>query len=669
MTSYFYLQADKDSENVNFVSRLENYASEQKMLIYILNRPLMEQRYVYDYKKALIVMSPKHKIAIVNYEETSSGFTDYIEDILEDIGYIADKYRYKEVLGRPRVWRDSLLNTDLTLTGINDVKSFFDSLKLTDSKDIRKIDLLISLFIGSINDIDRVKADIPQNILDKVKQKIQLFDGDQTRFVYERLEGKKIITIQGLSGTGKTELLLNKLKDLYISDPKALIYFTCHNKILSDELRRRIPAFFNFMKVEQQIEWEKRLWCTSAWGSAKKPNSGVYSYICDFYDIPFLRYSPKTFSEVCKIALDELKNKKIDHAFTYMLIDESQDFDENFFMLCELVTEKNVYIAGDVFQSIFDEKISSSIRPDYLLGKCYRTDPKTLMFAHGLGMGLFEETKLRWLEKKDWEDCGYNVNIENSMYYLTRESPRRFEDLEDDFESIVVKTLDSSTLLDSIVKIIQEIRYEYKTVLPDDIGIIFLDSNNGIYELANRLEVKINRELEWEVNKAYETKEKKENTILISNRNNVKGLEFPFVICISVSIESNLAYRNSLYTMLTRSFIRSFFVIYGEKSGFTPGMEKALEQIITKNVMVISEPSSEEKNKIQTRFETERKKKSSFYDIIMKLLNELKIDKVDDYYDKIAEVAKKLNWMYASEDKIIDNARKIIKMISENEND
>ena len=53
----------------------------------------------------------------------------------------------------------------------------------------------------------------------------------------------------------------------------------------------------------------------------------------------------------------------------------------------------------------------------------------------------------------------------------------------------------------------------------------------------------------------------------------------------------------------------------------------------------------------------------------MKLLNELKIDKVDDYYDKIAEVAKKLNWMYASEDKIIDNARKIIKMISENEND
>ena len=85
--------------------------------------------------------------------------------------------------------------------------------------------------------------------------------------------------------------------------------------------------------------------------------------------------------------------------------------------------------------------------------------------------------------------------------------------------------------------------------------------------------------------------------------------------------------------------------------------------------MVISEPSSEEKNKIQTRFETERKKKSSFYDIIMKLLNELKIDKVDDYYDKIAEVAKKLNWMYASEDKIIDNARKIIKMISENEND
>ena len=123
-----------------------------------------------------------------------------------------------------------------------------------------------------------------------MKQKIQLFDGDQTRFIYKQAENK-LIRIQGLSGTGKTELLMHKLKDLYINDSSSSIFFTCHNKILADYLRNRIPAFFNFMKVEQQIEWGKRLWCTNAWGSNSSANSGAYRYICAFYKIPFFRYS------------------------------------------------------------------------------------------------------------------------------------------------------------------------------------------------------------------------------------------------------------------------------------------------------------------------------------------------------------------------------------------
>lgn len=251
------------------------------------------------------------------------------------------------------------------------------------------------------------------------------------------------MVIQGLSGTGKTELLLHKLKDLYISEPKSKIYFTCHNRILADHLKKRIPDFFNFMKVEQQIEWHKRLWCTHAWGSANDPNSGVYRYICAFYQIPFHRYSKQmSFSKACQLALQDIKEKfeqssKI-YAFNYMFIDESQDFDENFFELCDFITEKFIYIAGDIFQSIFDDNFSSHIKPDFLLGKCYRTDPKTLKFAHGLGMGLFESEKIRWLDKKEWEDCGYNVEIKNNNYHLNREPLRRFEDLDDRFESVEI---------------------------------------------------------------------------------------------------------------------------------------------------------------------------------------------------------------------------------------
>lgn len=666
MTSYFYLQAEKNQSNADFLTQLENYADNTKTLIYVLNRPLTDQKYNYSYSQSLIILAPKHKVAIINYGDKTTEFDDYIEDILEDIGSISDKYDYKGVLGRPRTWRNSLLATEIKLNKIDSVETLLSSIALDNDAEIKKLDLLISLFIGSINDIDRVKAEIPKTTLDKVKQKIQLFDGDQTRFVYQRTD-KKRIRIQGLSGTGKTELLLHKLKDLYISDPSSSIYFTCHNKILADNLKRRIPSFFNFMKVEQQIEWEKRLWCTNAWGSAALPNSGAYRYICDYYQIPFFRYSYQmSFSKACRRAIDEIKEKfktgGFSYAFTYMFIDESQDFDETFFELCELVTEKNIYIAGDIFQNIFDENISNSIQPDYLLGKCYRTDPKTLMFAHGLGMGLFEKTKLRWLEEKEWKDCGYNVLVKNNKFHLSREPLRRFEDLDDSFESIRIVEI-SKVYSDTVIQLIKEIKKQNNTIVPDDIGIILLDTSNDIYKLADILEVKIQQEIGWAVNKAYETKEKVNNAVLISNRNNVKGLEFPFVICITKSIKDSSSYRNSLYTMLTRSFIKSFLLIPATKSsGLTDGMKSGLKEIVTNRQMVIDEPSEAEKKKIRTRFET-RLKKESHYDIMMSIFKKLKVDK--KHYDKLFQTTQNFDMIENDEETLTEFVKDTLKYIKE----
>lgn len=666
MTSYYYLQADKNKYNADFLDQLEQYADSQKSLIYVLNRPLTDQKYKYTYIQSLIVLAPKHKVAIVDFGNKTNEFGDYVEDVLEDIGSISDKYLYKDVLGRPRTWRNTLIDTELKIDEIKNVEEFLNTIKLTDEVEIKKLDLLISLFIGSINEIDRVKQEVPTTTLDKVKQKIQLFDGDQTRFVYQHPE-KKRVRIQGLSGTGKTELLLHKLKDLYITDPLSSIYFTCHNRILADNLRRRIPSFFNFMKVEQQIEWEKRLWCTNAWGSAAFPNSGAYRYICDYYQIPFFRYSYQmTFSKACRLAIDEINDKlkkdDFSYAFSYMFIDESQDFDENFFELCELVTEKNVYVAGDIFQNIFDENISNSIQPDYLLGKCYRTDPKTLMFAHGLGMGLFESTKLRWLEEKEWKDCGYNVIVENKKYQLSREPLRRFEDLDDNFESIRIVEI-TKTYSDTVIQLIKEIIAENKTILPDDIGIILLDPTNDIYQIANILEVKIQEQIGWSVNKAYETKEKLNNAILISNRNNVKGLEFPFVICITKAIRNSSSYRNSLYTMLTRSFIKSFLVIPDTKSsGLTAGMKFGLKEIIMNKQMVIDEPSEPEKKKIRTRFEY-RMKKLSHYDLMMEIFKKLRVDKKK--YDKIFQTTQQLDMIESDEETLTEFVKDTLKYIKD----
>lgn len=656
MSSYFYLHAEKNALNIGLIESLKQFSEENQCLIYVLDRPLTDLKYTYSYSKALIILLPKNKIAIINFgdKNDNENFENYVEDVIEDVGSISDKYLYKDVIGRTRKWKTSLIEVFQENQEHFKIEPFLSELKLDDELDKKKIDLLISLFIGSINDIDRVKNEVPITALDKVKQKIQLFDGDQTRFIYEN-PNKKKIRIQGLSGTGKTELLLHKLKDLYIKDIESKIFFTCHSKILADSLRKRIPVFFNFMKVEQQIEWNNRLWCTNSWGSSAFIDSGAYRYICAFYKIPFYSFSYQmSFSKACELAISDIKNKypeDMPFALSYMFIDESQDFDETFFELCNLVTEKNIYVAGDIFQSIFDENISSTIEPDFLLGKCYRTDPKTLMFAHGLGMGLFEETKLRWLEEKEWKDCGYNVEIKDSQFSLSREPLRRFEDLEEGFESIRIVEITKS-FSDTVLSILSELKEQNETIQPDDIGIILLDTNQGIYELADILEVKIQKEFGWEVNKAYESKVKIPDTLFISNRNNVKGLEFPFVICITSKIKDSPSYRNSLYTMLTRSFITSFFLTQpGPKSGLTEKMKESLKHIVSTQEMIIQEPSEEEKKKIQTRFKYNLKKMSHF-DLMMSIFQELKIEK--KYQDNLLQAAAKMNLLESDKETLTE---------------
>jgi superfamily I DNA and RNA helicase len=631
-TSFFFLQADKNAQNSVLLDKLERYANKTKKQIYVLDKPLGDSKYIYSYKGAFLLLIPNHSMIFVNIKGEEERFRDYIEDFIEDLGSISDKFRYKEVIGRPRSWRNELI-VEMNLEDFGeDISKVLDENILPTGKLKKTCELLISLLTGSINDINKVKGNVPDNILDKVKQKILLFDGDQTRFVYQKPANKRV-TIQGLSGTGKTELLLHKLKEVYVANPDSRIAFTCHNKILADSLRGRIPDFFNFMKVEEQIKWNERLWCVNAWGSQNNKNSGIYSFVCTFYSIVFLRWSPSiSFDFVCQKAIEEIKkldNKE--HAFDFMLIDESQDFPASFFDLCELVTENTIYVAGDIFQSIFDDKVVSEIQPDFLLSKCYRTDPKTLMFSHALGMGLFESPKLRWLEDNEWNACGYLINKsqDGSEYRLTREPLRRFEDLEQEgFKSVeLVKTsveLGEDAEL-KVLEIIRSIRDENPTVLADDIGVIFIDSSKNTYLSADRLEASIPREFGWKVNKAYESKEKIKDTLFVSNKNNVKGLEFPFVICITKKLSTNRSYRNALYMMLTRSFIRTYLLISQDSNGkLANKIEVGLNLINETGELRVSCPSDEEKLEIVTAINY-TEENISFYDFVEKIFTDLDV--------------------------------------------
>lgn len=627
-SSFFFLQAEKTHRNQVFIERLEAIATERKEQAYVISKPLGDARYTYSHEDGIVILSPRRKIAFIDFSEEKNSFDNFVEDFLEDLASISDKYRYKDAIGRPRFWRNELV---IKFDG-NELDAFetWDrESRVEDPAKQRIAELLVSLLTGSINDIEKVKAELPNSLLEKIKRKILLFDADQTRFIYEKRE-QPIVRIQGLSGTGKTELLLHKLRDLYVNSPKSKIVFTCHNRILADAMERRIPEFFNFMKVEEQIAWNERLWCFHAWGSSNVPNSGTYRLICELYQLPFNRYSPyMTFDRACSEAVAELKRRKDRKPqIDFILMDESQDFPDSFIELCQLVTADTVYVAGDIFQSIFDATIAPSIAPDYLLSKCYRTDPRTLMFAHAIGMGLFESTKLRWLEDNEWQACGYIVNkaAGGSLYRLSREPLRRFEDIDNTLPSVVVETVKGdfwSSVGMQIIAAITDLAKEHTALTPDDVGVILLDTGDSVYTLADQLAVKIPRALGWPVNKAHESKRRVSGELFISNRNNVKGLEFPFVICVSRSISSSYKYRNALYMTLTRSFIQSRLIVSDDSNTDTLGrILEGLERINTEGLIEVSPPSEAEKKGIQTTFKM-ASNSLSFFDMTHKVFEEL----------------------------------------------
>jgi len=643
-------------EYSDLIKKVEEYSNSHDMEIFIFQLPKSDlDSTSYIQEKCFMVMSVGYKIALVNGGTNDDEYEGYCDDVREIIRYLYSKFEYRKELGRFSRWDDSLIVDAFTVSDMDDLESFWGKLKASNRQEARYTELLVTLCIGSINDINRVKAEVPTTILDQVKQKIQAFDADQTRFVYQELE-QPLVKIQGLSGTGKTELLLHKLKELYQKHEKYKIYVTCHNKILADSLSERIPHFFDFMKVSQQIEWNNRLWCTNAWGSQGDVNSGFYRFITAFYGIHFYPFrSISSFEVACSVAIKEIKAKfkgrDIPKAIDYVIVDECQDFKDNFFELCKLVASQKVYIAGDVFQSIFEENSSKNYSADYFLSKCYRTDARTLMFAHALGLGLFEEHRLRWLSQKDWEASGYKYseNQEEKTIVLERTPVRRFLDVDDNYESLTLVPFSPENLYESLHEQIEKILKNNPTATVDDFCIILLDSDKNIYKVANILEMLMMEWFEWVVNKAYESKRKIHGTLLVSNRNNIKGLEYPFVICITKHLTFNYSYRNAIYTMLTRSFLQTILLLPQIGSGISEPIVQGYNEIMQQRRMTIKIPSEQERKEIETRFQSVKRQKS-VSEILKSLILKMELD--NENKNKLYDIAMKFAWDGLSDEEI-----------------
>lgn len=557
MSSYAFFAPDAQAlaERVGIKDQIEHFAESNKKQTYVLYRPLSKEDSTYDYDGALVLFSSGSMPCFVDIDIDEEEFEGYTEDFFDDVSYLSEKFGYRSKIGRKKRWTN--LFSECRYDELD-----FESLKIEKPSEKRVADLITSLVVGSINDISNIDLEA-NTLLDIVKSKIVLFDTDQTSFVFKTGPGKKLV-IQGLAGSGKTELLLHKLKEIYSNDKSARIAFTCYNRILASSMRNRIPDFFDFMRVDRQIDWGNKLFCFHSWGSTRLPESGMYRYICHRYGIAFGTFQAGSFDNLCKRAIADIKKLPGDHEyiFDYTFIDESQDFSESFIELCNLVTEKKVFIAGDVFQNIFQPIDTSVSRADLILKKCYRTDPRNLMLSHALGMGLYEKPVLRWLKEHEWNACGYNYSEHEGRAIINRDPLRRFEDIPEGYKSTAIHQVsDGDSIADSILKTVKSIKSRHESVCQGDIAVLFLDKGSYIYDVIPKLSAMISDEFGWDANISFETKTSDPNKFFISNINNAKGLEFPFVICFAMDLIPNRSFRNGLYTMMARSFLESHLIL------------------------------------------------------------------------------------------------------------
>jgi superfamily I DNA and RNA helicase len=239
------------------------------------------------------------------------------------------------------------------------------------------------------------------------------------------------------------------------------------------------------------------------------------------------------------------------------------------------------------------------------------------MFAHSVGMGLYESPKINWLDDDNWEKCGYTLERkEDGIIRLSRKPLRRFEDLEIE-QTIKLIPSEENKIVDSTIDQIKDIKSNNPDVNAEDIAIIILDSDyNRMCGLSIDMLYRIEDEFNWECTRGYLTKETERNRLFISNINNIKGLEFPFIICISPNkITPNIFSRNGIYTSLTRSFLTSYFIVNSSNREFLSTYDEAINQIYN-GYMDVTEPSEDERIKITTSIKKAKSERMSLESII-----------------------------------------------------
>lgn len=410
--------------------------------------------------------------------------------------------------------------------------------------------------------------------------------------------------IRGLAGTGKTIILSMKAALTHISNENFKILFVFNTQSMYNQITSNIEKY-TIEEASKAPDWNK-LMVLHAWGGRRK--EGLYSFLCSQYGL-----SPKTLYET-KHVLDPYqyifsdflakKKEEIVPIFDMVLIDEAQDFPPAFFeTIYHIVKDpKRIIWAYDEFQSLNELKISEpaslfglnkeglpnlnndsiegqyddGIDKDYMLPNSYRNPRKVLVYAHGLGLGLYSKNaKVPMQDKYSWEARGYKIlQPENKDKFeendhIVVERPEKYS------KNILEKLIDESSHFssDKIIsfKNFDTINLELEFVInairllitkdkiePEEIVVISLDKSSAKNHF-DFIRSKLNSYNILSITPGFVENSdlfKENGRITLTTAFRAKGNEANIVFVINsqkVISDSTLRERNALFVSITRT--------------------------------------------------------------------------------------------------------------------
>lgn len=443
-------------------------------------------------------------------------------------------------------------------------------------------------------------------ILDR---RITALDDEQEKAAIQIAPGIQVI--KGLAGTGKTVLLAMKAAHIHMRFPDRKILFTFHTQSLYNQTKSLISQFYS-SRAKREPNWNI-VEVKHAWGGGTR--AGVYSELSKKLELPTLDLVAATrisrsapFAACCA----SLLTKKIEPEYSFILVDEAQDFPKEFFrVLYELaLPPKAIYVAFDELQNLSslrnsnpsewfgkDEKGEPRFSPegDYpgpiekeiILQKSYRCPRTVLMLAHAVGLGLNSPKGCVQIvpDEASWNSLGYQIvsgacqkGQKVKIFRSEENSPNPVDQIYTGKEELVtVKSFPNvhDELKDTSESIIKSVKEE--NVPPEEIVVVSLATKSSLISIQKILWASgINSIIPGVLDQASEFRER--GNVTLANVFRAKGNEAGLVYVINAeqmgSYANEIEARNKAFTAISRA--KGFVRI----SGSGPKMEAVSKELL-----------------------------------------------------------------------------------------